>query len=89
MSESIMPAAKKAKRSAPLSRVTAEEREKHFKTDFYVDGGVLFCKHSVDFTRIDTVKDHLNSKKHAAKKEAWKAKNSSSDAPSTSRQMAL
>ena len=48
-----------------------------------------FCEHSVDFTRVDTVKDHLKSKKHAAKKEARKAKNSSSDAPSTSRQMTL
>ena len=92
MAESTMPAAKKAKRSAPLSRVTAAERAKQFKTDFYADGGVLFCRfceHSVDFTRVDTVKDHLKSKKHAAKKEARKAKNSSSDAPSTSRQMTL
>ena len=92
MAESTMLAAKKAKRSAPLSRVTAAERAKQFKTDFYADGGVLFCRfceHSVDFTRVDTVKDHLKSKKHAAKKEARKAKNSSSDAPSTSRQMTL
>ena len=92
MAESTMPAAKKAKRSAPLSRITAAERAKQFKTDFYADGGVLFCRfceHSVDFTRVDTVKDHLKSKKHAAKKEVLKAKNSSSNAPSTSRQMTL
>ena len=66
-------------RSAPLSRITAEEREKQFNTDFYADGGVLFCRfceHSVDFTRVDTVKDHLKINKHAAKKEARKAKNS-------------
>ena len=87
-----MPAAKKAKRSAPLSCVTAEERVKLFKTDFYVDGGVLFCcfcEHSIDFTCIDTVKDHLKSKTHAAKKETQKAKNSSLYVPSTSRKMTL
>ena len=39
MAESTVPAAKKAKRSASLSRVTAEEREKQLKTDFYADGG--------------------------------------------------
>ena len=39
MAESTVPAAKKAKRSAPLSRVTAKEREKQFKTEFYTDGG--------------------------------------------------
>ena len=83
---------KKAKRSTPLSHVTAEERAKQFETDFYADGGVLFCRfceHSVDFTRVDTVKDHLMSKKHAAKKEVRKAKSSSSKAPSTSRQKTL
>ena len=85
-----MPAAKKAKRSAPLSLVTAEERAEQFKTDFYADGGMLFCRfYSVDFTRVDTVKDHLMSKKQAAKKESRKVKSSSSEAPSTSRQMTL
>ena len=57
MAESTMPAAKKAKRSAPLSRVTAKEREKQLKTEFYAEGGVLFCsfcEHSVDFTHVDT-----------------------------------
>ena len=57
MAESTMSAAKKAKRSAPLSRVTAKEREKLFKTEFNADGGVLFCRfceHSVDFTHVDT-----------------------------------
>ena len=57
MAESTMPAAKKAKRSAPLSRVTAKEREKQLKTEFYTDGGVLFCRfceHSFDFTHVDT-----------------------------------
>ena len=36
-----------------------------------------------------TLKDHLESKKYAAKKEVRKTKNSSSNAPSTSQQMAL
>ena len=38
--------------------------------------------------RTLTLKDHLESKKYAAKKEVRKAKNSSSNAPSTSQQMA-
>ena len=57
MAESTMPAAKKTKRSAPLSRVTAKEREKQFKTEFDPDVGVLFCRfceHSVDFMHVDT-----------------------------------
>ena len=59
MAESTMSAAKKAKRSAPLSRVTAKEREKQFKTEFNADEaeGVLFCRfceHSVNFTHADT-----------------------------------
>ena len=59
MAESTVPAAKKAKRSAPLSRVTAKEREKQFKTEFNADGGVVlfcrFCEHGVDFTHGDTI----------------------------------
>ena len=39
--------------------------------------------------RTLTLKDHLDSKKYAAKKEVRKAKNSSSNAPSTSQQMGL
>ena len=39
--------------------------------------------------RTLTLKDHLESKKYAAKKEVRKAKNSSSNAHSTSQQMAL
>ena len=52
-----MPAAKKVKRSAPLSHVTIKEREKQLKTEFNADGGVLFfcfCEHSFDFTYVDT-----------------------------------
>ena len=39
--------------------------------------------------RTLTLKDHLESKKYAAKKEVREAKNSSSNAPSTSQQMVL
>ena len=57
MAELTMPAAKKANRSAPLSRVTAKELEKQFKTEFYADGGVFFCRfceHSFNFTHVET-----------------------------------
>ena len=40
MTESI---AKKAKRNAPLTCVTAEGPAKQFKDDLYADGGVLFA----------------------------------------------
>ena len=36
-----------------------------------------------------TLKDHMESKKYAAKKKVRKAKDSSSNAPSTSQQMVL
>ena len=75
---------KKSKQSAPIARLTAEERAKQFSDDFYADGGILFCRfceHSVDFVRVDTLKDHLKSKKHAARKEIKKQKQSNS--PST------
>ena len=39
--------------------------------------------------RTLTLKDHLESKKYGAKKEVRKARNSSSNASSTSQQMAL
>ena len=57
MDESAPPRAKKAKRSIPLTQLTAEERAKQFPEDLYADGGVLFscfCEYSVDFTRVDT-----------------------------------
>ena len=55
-----------------MARVTAKERAKQFKEDLYDDGSVLFCKycqHSVDYIRVDTIKDHLKSKKHVYNKE--------------------
>ena len=48
---------KKAKRSAPLMRVTAEEWARQFKNDLYADGRELFCRfceNSTDFTRVDS-----------------------------------
>ena len=66
-------------------------RRKQFKTEFNADEGVLFCRFANTASTLRTLKlkDHLESKKYAAKKEVRKAKNSSSNAPSTSQQMAL
>ena len=39
----------------------------------YADGGILFClycEHSVDYVRVDMIKDHLRSKKHISRKES-------------------
>ena len=66
MAKGVCPSsAKKQKRSAPMARVTAEESGKQFKEDLYADGKMLFCKycqHSIDYIRIDTIKDVLKSK---------------------------
>ena len=90
MDESAPPRAKQAKRSAPLTRLTAEERAiEQFPEDLYADGGVLFCRfceHSVDFTRVDTVKDHLKSKKHCSRREE-KRKQQQSGASSSRQQV--
>ena len=91
MTESTVSAAKKPKRSASLSRVIGKEREKQFKTEFNADGGCSFVvfANTASTLRTLTLKDHLESKKYAAKKEVQKATNSSSNAPSTNQQMAL
>lgn len=73
----IMASRPKARRMPPITKVTAAERAKQFSDDFYDDSHVLFCKycnHSVDFVRIDTVKDHTKSKKHATNKTAAASK---------------
>ena len=53
MAGSIGPSsAKKQKRSAPVARVSAEDKAKQFKEDLYADGKVLFCKYcqySIDY----------------------------------------
>ena len=80
------PPPKKAKKSTPLSKVTAEARASQFAEDFYADGGILFCKicdHCMDYTRINTVKDNLKSKKHLSRKDT------KSKQKSTSKQVSL
>ena len=93
MAESIGPSsAKKQKRSAPVARVSAEDRAKQFKEDLYADGKVLFCKyfqHSIDYIRVDTIKDYLKSKKHTSNKETKQRKEGESSAGSSSRQLTL
>ena len=72
------PRAKRAKRSAPVSRVSAEERAKQFQDELYAESGVLFCKyceHSVDRLRKGS--------------KLGKAESSTQDRPSTSRQVTL
>ena len=90
MADMTPPAPKTARRSAPVSRVSAEELAKQFK-DLYADGGVLFCfycDHSIDYVRIDTIKDHLKSKKHCQRKASKQSKAVTSG-PSTSKQVTL
>ena len=70
------PPTKKVKRLAPAVKCTPEERVKQFPNDLYSDSGVLFCKfcdHSVDHVRVDTIKDHLKSKKHKQRKDLKEA----------------
>ena len=70
------PPRKRAKSSVPAKKVSAEGRAEQFD-DLYSDGGVLFCRyccHSVDFVRVDTIKDHLKSKKHLEKKGGHSSK---------------
>ena len=80
------PQAKMAKRSTLVS-LTAEERIKQYPVDFYADGGVLFCRfceHSIDFTHLDTVKNHIKSFiKRSSRKREWK------EGASSSKQLAL
>ena len=75
-------------------RMAAEKRTKQFSEVFYEDDGKLFCKfcsHCLDFTRIDTLNDHLKSKKCVLRKQAKLSKPSSSTraAIASSRQVTL
>ena len=92
MAKSVPPASKKAKRSAPVSRVSAEERAKQFE-DLYTESGILFCrycKHIVDYSHIDTIKDHHKSKKHCARKGSRQKKTEDGEvAGPSSRQVTL
>ena len=88
MAESRAPSVKIAKRSTAVSRVNAQERARQFKD---ADNGVLFCKfcqHSIDFVRVNTIKDHLISKKHCVRKAA-KASKAEKSLASSSRQVTL
>ena len=56
-----------------MLRVCAAERAKQWPDELYSDSDVLFCKfcqHSLDHVRVDTIKDHMISKKHQANKAA-------------------
>jgi len=67
------PVAKRFRRSAPVLKVTAQERARQFPEDLYSDADVLFCKlcsHRTDYVRLDTIKDHLKyKKKHIQNKD--------------------
>ena len=57
------------KRWKAILHISAVMRVKQFPGDLYESGGVLFCKycqHSIDIYCVDTIKDHLVSKKHKA-----------------------
>lgn len=61
------------KRKRPPTNVTAIDRVRQFPQELYADNNILFCKvcvHSIDFTRLDTVRDHFKSKKHLTRRHA-------------------
>ena len=63
MDESAPPQAKKAKKNVPLTCLTAEEMTKQKTCMLIVGCFFIIFVSTVDFTRMDTVKDHLKSKK--------------------------
>ena len=68
--------AKKARCSAPMAKVSPEAHTQQFKNNLYVSSGVLFCRHcnhSIDIVRVDTIKDHIKSKKQMLRKNAKEA----------------
>ena len=63
-------------RATPAAKVTANERARQFPSDHYKDGGKLFCRfceHSLDFVRINTIKEQLVSQKHKRNKDTKEA----------------
>ena len=48
-----------------------------------------YCQHSIDYIRVDTIKDHLKSKKHTSNKEAAQRKAGEPTAGSSNRQLTL
>ena len=74
----------KKHRASPVARITAKERVKQFPSELYEDGGILFCRfcdHSIDLVRIDTIKDHLKSKKHKQRRDIKEAESSGETRP--------
>ena len=73
----------KKHRASPVARITAKERVKQFPTELYEDGGILFCfcDHSIDLVRVDTIKDHLKSKKHKQRRDIKEAESSGETRP--------
>jgi hypothetical protein len=64
----------KKPRSKPISRVCPEARVRQYPDELYASDGVLFCKyccHSVDYVRIDTIKDHLRCANHMKNKDKY------------------
>ena len=69
----------KKSRATPVAKVTAKERARQFSSDLYEDEGTLFCRfcdHSLDFVRINTIKDHLLLQKHRRNKDKKEAESS-------------
>ena len=66
-------------KTSRAGKAIAAERVKQFLNELYVDSGVLFsqfCDHSLDFVRLDTIKDHFKSNKHRMRKDAKEAQGS-------------
>ena len=86
MAESRAPSANKAKRITAIGRVNAQERARQYKEDMYALMMVFFFASSV--STVDTIKDHLKSKKHRVRKAA-KASKAEKSLASSSRQVTL
>ena len=77
----IPPPAKKGRagRAAPVAKIMANERVKQFPMELYEDSGIPschFCDHSLDFIRLDTIKDHFKSKKNKMRMDLKEAESS-------------
>ena len=81
-----IPRAKKPRRDAPVVRVTAQSSSRMTYIPMVECFFAVFCKHSIDYVRVDTIKDHLKNKKHLARKEA---RSSEAREVTTSRQVTL
>ena len=66
-----VPRAKKAKRSNPVS-LRGQNSILLTSTLMVAFFFCRFCEHSIDFTPLNTVNDHIESKKHSSRKSEWK-----------------